>query len=138
MTPDHTITAAVVAILLADRPAAIPSDLVIVTAQETAPLERPYLLARCQASTHAHPRLFLCELSIELHVRADDQDAETSGAWHQAAADYFIQNPAALFYTLRDAGLRVLAFTPRGGSEELEASRGRGYTTTWPLTGEIL
>ena len=130
---DHLIAAAVRAILLADRPAGFPATIPIVIEDATDTLARPHLLIRVDGGENPHPRRFTATLYLELFARSDEQSGEEASGWHTAVCDYFRENPASLYYTLHDAGQKLVYFQPTTTTDELDEPRGRIYSAAWKL-----
>jgi len=135
---DHTLCAAVAAILNADRPAGVDAAVSITADQETATMVRPALIALCENGESPHPRLRKVTLILRLRTRADEQDASDAAGWHQAAVDYFIANPASLYATLQVFNLRLKKFQPGMSSDEPDDRRGRIYEQRWTAVIQLL
>ena len=135
---DRLLSSAVKAILNADRPAGLPSLVTVRAMDDKAPLERPYLLARCESGSTPHPKIRQTVLVLRLRTRADEQDGEVSAGWHKAAVDYFRENSASLYTTLLPHGLQLLKFNPGAFLDEEEDDRGRIYEQRWNVVMEVV
>jgi hypothetical protein len=125
------LPAAASAILNADRPAGIPSDLPIRADGETEPVARPYLVFIERDNESLHPLMDKSQLVLELRTRADEQDDLTAAAYLAAAVDYLNANPAGLAATIAPYGLTLVKFNPVRPANTLAADRARTYEQVW-------
>jgi hypothetical protein len=130
---DQVLSAAVRAILLVDRPAGLPLTVAIHATVDEEPLERPYLVSFCEDGTSPHPHLRVVTLVMRLRSRTDDSEVTAAGAWHKAAVDYFLANPAALHATLEPLGYALIKFTAINFGDALGEDRGHEFDQRWKV-----
>lgn len=124
---DQLLTDAAKAILIAARPAALPSSVTIRAEHDTDLVERPYIAFAIDDAESRHPSLRVGSLELRLHVQVDDTDGPTASAWHKAATDFFRENPASLAATIAPHGLHLKKLVPGTGLDQQEENRGRLY-----------
>ncbi len=132
-TISNLVAEAVAAILIADRPEAIPSTVGIHFSGTTQDLARPFIAALTEGFEDLHPKLVRGTFTIETGARLDESTAATSGAWHAAAVAYFVENPGSLYATLHPLGWRLTAITKAGNGDTSDGDRGRTHRQTFTV-----
>lgn len=152
MNEEHELIEAVVKAYLENRPAGLPDTVAIVPAMRTGERERPCVLVSTVEGTWRHPRLFQCELVMELLGRKtdvqtegtvvpaedepDDGGAATFSAWLGAIFDAMLPLLPAIKTALQEKGLKLTYVYPGSPAEEPNGEDGYEGERRWVVRVE--
>lgn len=135
---EQRLTAAVRDLLDTYRPAGCPPDFQIRAEQDTAKLERPYLVVSAEDAGTPHPLIRKMTLTLTTVRRADDEATAPPEELHQRFVNAMETNLPALGAALAAVQLRVRRVIPGATGEEIVAGRGESSSAAWSVWLQIV
>lgn len=117
--------------LAAHRPAGVPAALPYRAAQDTAAVERPFMVSLCEGVRVENHLLVMGTLVLRMKTRADEQAAADAATWHRLSVALIRGNLEDLTAAMQAKGWWLVRLTPGEYDDAPDGRRGRMYEQRW-------
>lgn len=134
---EHRVNQAVKQILTTHKPAAVPAGFAIRAAQDTAKVEKPYIVVSAENAETTHPRMRKLNLILTSHLRTGDEETAPDQETHQHFVNALEEHATDLATALLAQQLRLRRIVSGATSEEIENGRATASATVWTVWLQI-
>jgi hypothetical protein len=135
---EHRLNTAVKEILTTYRPAGVPDSVSVRVAQDTAKIEKPYIVISSENGESPHPAMRKLNLIFTSTLRTGEEETAPGEETHQHFVNALEAHASELAAALLEVQLKLRRLVMGATSEEIEDGRATASATVWTVWLQIL